>query len=114
MTNNNDVVVRSIEENRMENEFSIESILEESKRLGKTYSEFLSKKLATELYSAIYNSSDCLIEKIEETKYLIQLYSSEESNEFFRQYKTSEKENEEIRSKIVLNLNYLLKNLYSL
>ena len=112
MTNNNHVVVRSMEEKKMKNECSIESILEESKRLGKTYSEFLSKKLATELYSTIYNSNDCLIEKIEETEYLIDYYSSEKSDEFFRYYKTSEKENEEIRSKIILNLNYLLKSLY--
>ena len=114
MKNNNDVIAQSMEGNKMKSEFGIESILEESKRLGKTYSEFLSKELASELYSIIYNSNDCLIEKIEEAEYLIDFYSSEKSNEFFRYYKTSEKENEEIRSKIILNLNYLLKNLYRL
>ena len=46
MINNNNVIVQSMKGNKMKGEFGIKSILEESERLGKTYSEFLSKKLA--------------------------------------------------------------------
>lgn len=94
-------------------EFSIKKIIEESKKYDMSYSNYLGKKLASDLYKVINESEDSIIDKIEEVKYLINLYSSEECKEVLKPYETSESENKIICGKILLNLQFLLRNLYN-